>query len=269
MRYLMPLGSIGSSLPPSSYAAASAWIVPIGLMIGLAWAGLFRITWRVYGETAGLRLVPSLSIVLLECVFTGVFLIFGVVRTFHVLVGRRPLTERVDPLMPLSPHATLALILVVLSQWVLIASIPVVAAWWPTMGWRTHFNFMYPAPVYRPLLLAPIWGRWGLLAAACVGRTARHADAETVALCRGMRPNMLLRSAILPLALSAIYFARDGNLLLGVIAGLLVFGITYLAAVLMARRGGGQTRQSLYAAAQVAQLVFLAVYRALWPLIHG
>ena len=35
------------------------------------------------------------------------------------------------------------------------------------------------------------------------------------------------------------------------------------------RRGGGQTKQSLFAAGQVAQLAFLAIYRAFWPLIHG
>lgn len=269
IRYILPVRSLGSTLPAHLYAGAPRWIVPIGLVIGLAWAGLFRMTWRVYGETGGLRLIPSLAIVLLESLFTGVLLILGLVRTIHVLGGNRPVTERLDPAAPLSPSATLALVLVVLGQWILIASIPVVNPWWPTMGWRRHFNFLYPAPVYRPLLLAPIWGRWGLLAAACIGRTSRNADAETVALCANVRPSLLLYSAILPLALSAVYFARDGNLLLGVIAGLIVFGITYLAAVVMARRGGGQTRQSLYAAAQVAQLVFLAVYRALWPLIHG
>lgn len=269
IRYLLPVRSLGGSLPASSYASAAVWIVPIGLVIGLAWAGLFRVTWKVYGETAGLRLIPSLALVLLESLFTGVLLTFGLVRTIHILGGHRPVTERLDPVAPLSPAATLALVLVVMGQWILIASIPVVNPWWPTMGWRQHFNFLYPAPVYRPLLLAPIWGRWGLLAAACIGRTSRHADAETVALCKGVRPTALLYSALIPLTLSAVYFARDGNLLLGVIAGLLVFGITYLAAVVMARRGGGQTRQSLYAAAQIAQLVFLAVYRALWPLIHG
>ncbi len=248
------------------YAAAPRWIVPLGLLVGLVWVGLFRLTWRVYGETAGVRVVPALAIVLLECVFTGALLVRGLSRVTGRLSQTSSLTSQNGA--PLTESVVLMLLFTVLAQWVFIVSIPVVTPWWPTQGWRTHFNFLYPAPVYRPLLLAPIWGRWGLLVAACVGRTARGADAATVAFCDGIRPGTLLRWALLPLTISAIYFARDGNYLVGVIAGLIVFGVAYLAAVFMARRLGGQTRESLHAVAQITQLAFLAVYRALWPLIH-
>ena len=55
----------------------------------------------------------------------------------------------------------------------------------------------------------------------------------------------------------------------GVVLAMVVFAVTYVVSVVMARRGGGQTRQSLFAAGQIAQLTCLALYRGFWPLIHG
>lgn len=213
--------------------------------------------------------MPALAVVLLECCFCGVFLVLGTTRTIHILTSPRPLTQPLDKSSPFSQIATLALCLIVLSQFTLILSIPNETPWWPSTGWRTRFNFLYPAPIYRPLLLAPLWGRWGLLVGACVGRAARSADDEFCAFSRSIRPVHLLAHAFLPLVLSVVYCAREGNFLVGIKLGLLVFGVTYLASVVMARRGGGQTRFSIYAAGQVAQLATLAIHRAFWAEIHG
>ncbi len=249
---------------------AASWFVPIGLMIGLLWAGGFRLAWRLYGETAGLRILPALTVVLIECLLTGGLLCLGLARTAHALGGAGSAENRLDARLYLGPAAMLILCLAVLSQWVLIASIPSVSPWWPQKpDWRSYLNFAYPAPVYRPLVLAPVWGRWGILLAASIGRTAHHADPPTVALCAAMRPTRVLKWAIVPTAFSAIYFARQGNVLIGVVMAMIVFAVTYIAAVVMARGIGGQTRSTLFAAGQIAQLVFLAVYRAFWPLIHG
>ncbi|HKQ50030.1 MAG TPA: hypothetical protein VJZ71_18285 [Phycisphaerae bacterium] len=270
LRLLFP---VAQGLPPgrsTAWSRSASWIVPLGLFIGLIWAGLFRITWRVYGEAGNVRVIPALAIVLIECLLTGPFLALGLARTAHLLTGIKPLAATSDARAPLSPVGTLVLCLTVLSEWVLIASIRDDAAWWPSpKDWRSHFNFMYPAPIYRPLLLAPIWGRWGLLLAASVGRTARGADEAIVALCESMRPARMLRHAIVPVALTAIYFSREGNIFIGLIMALIVFAATYIVAVVMAQRGGGQSRQTLFAAGQIAQLAFLAVCRAMWPLIYG
>lgn len=266
--YLFPFGRRTGSLDPAEFSRAAPWIVPLGLAVSLSWVIVFRAVWRLFGDTAGLRLVPSTAILLLDVAFTGSLLFMGLVAIVNGMTARQPLHPDAHQVQSLSYPAVTALVLAVLLQWALILSIPVEPPWWPSTGWRRHFNFMYPAPHYRPLILAPLWGRWGLLLAACVGRTARNADPQTVALCESMRPALLLRRAILPLALSVIYFSREGAYLGGVIAGLITFGITYLAAVFLAHRGGGQTRHSLYAVALVAQIAFLAVHRAFWPLIH-
>jgi hypothetical protein len=157
----------------------------------------------------------------------------------------------------------------VLALWALVTSIPFEPPWWPSPSdWRHYFNFLYPRPIYRPLVLAPIWGHWGILLAATIGRTASHADAPTVHFCQAMRPGRLLVHTILPTALTAIYASREENRLIGVVISLLVLGVAYAAAVIFARKGDGQTRQSLLAVGMVALLAFLAIYRAFWPFIH-
>ncbi len=270
LRLLLPLGPAPTTSAGKATPNMVPWIVPTGFLIGLAWAGSFRLAWRLFGETVGLRVVPSLVVVLIECLFTGAFLAVGLARTSHVLTGQQPLRGGDDSLAPLSPVGTLVLCLTVISQYALILSLPAVQGWWPPPNdWRHAFNFMYPAPIYRPLLLAPIWGRWGILLAATLGRSAHKADGLTVALNEAMSPGRLLLHGLGPLALTAVYCSRGRNVLTGIIIGMLVFGVTYMISVVIARRGGGQTRQSLYAAGQIAQLTFLMTYRAFGRLIEG
>jgi hypothetical protein len=284
LRFLLPLGNRrATDHVPAAHAARSAdlqpvptftravpWIVLIGLAVGLLWVGTFRLTWRLYGETANVRLIPALAVVLLECLLTGQLLVLGLARTTQLLGPDRPKHAHAGGLGALPPAGTLVLLLIILSQWVLILSIPDRAGWWPSDSDPRHYlNSLYPRPILRPLLVAPVWGRWGILLAASVGKTARQVDPQTRALGQAMTPGRLLRNTILPLLLTGVYFSREHNRLLGVIIGVLVFGVSYLFCVGLARRGGGQTRQSVFAAGQFAQLAFLAIYRAFWPLIHG
>jgi hypothetical protein len=246
------------------------WIVPLGVVTGILWAASFRFSWRLYGETANLRIIPALTLVLMETLLTGPFLALGLARTVHLLTGRTPLRCEHDREEPLSPLGTLALCLTVLSQWALIASVPTINPWYPMpQDWRSWFSFMYPAPIYRPLILAPLWGRWAILLAASIGCVGKYADEQIVSLSTSLRPGRLLRHSLIPLILTAIYCSRDQNFLTGAIIGLLVFAMTYVVTVLLSRRGGGQSRQSIYAAAQIAQLSFLLFYRAFWRQIHG
>ena len=270
LRFLLPLGRDRGELCETVAARAVRWIVPIGLLTGLLWAGLFRLTWRMYGEIGNLRVIPALSVVLLESLVTGPFRILGLARTVDVLRGSRPMTTEAAPETPLSPLGTMILFLVLLSEWVLIVSIPHRAGWWPSEGdWRHSFSFLYPLPLFRPLVLAPLWGRWGILLTAAIGKSARCADPDVAAIGRVMGARRLLTHALLPMILTGVFFSRDHNRLIGVVMGMLVFGITYMASVVMARRGGGQSRRSVFAGGQIAQLSFLAIYRAFWPLIHG
>lgn len=268
--FLFPINTRGKVRAAFAFESAHVWFVPVGLLIGLAWAGLFKSTWRLYGEVASLRVIPPLAIVIVESLITGPFLMLGLARTVNLLTSARPWRPPIDATEPLSPAGTLALVLSVLSLWVFIASIPPTSGWWPPPDdWRYPLRHLYPAPIYRSLVLAPIWGRWAILLAGTVGRTAKYADDQTVALCRPLAPGRLLLHTIFPMTITSAYLSRDGNYLTGIIVGMIVFLAAYVPSVVMARRGGGQTRQSLYAVGLVGQLTFLAAYRAFWPLVHG
>ncbi|MFQ5411589.1 MAG: hypothetical protein ACE5EC_04805, partial [Phycisphaerae bacterium] len=239
LRFLLPLGTHPIRRRAERVADFTFWFIPMGLFIGLIWAGSFRLSWRLYGETGTLRVVPSLTVVLIECLFTGAFLVMGLARTSHVLAGDSPPRAVFDRTAALSPVGILVLCLTVLTQYVLILSIQDARPWWPSPDdWRYHFNFMYPRPIFRPLLLAPIWGRWGILLAGAVGRTAHAADAETRAVNRAMRPGRLLLHALVPLALTAIYCSRSRNIFIGLIIGLIVFAVTFAISVAFVWRSG-------------------------------
>ncbi len=271
LTFLLPLGRRAEPRSVEAVPYFATWVVLTGIVIGLAWAGGFRLVWRLYGETGGLRIAPSLAIVLLESLFTGALLVLGLARSASLLSGARSVAPSgLDNSASLPAIGTLVLFLVILTQFAMILSVRATPGWWPPPeDWRSHFNLMYPHPIYRPLLLAPIWGRWGILVAATIGRTAPHADVWTKALNKSMGPFLLLVHTSAPLLLTAIYCSRSRNYLTGVLIGLLVFGVTYVAAVAFARRGDGQTRQSMHAAGQVAQVSFLIIYLGFWRLIDG
>ncbi len=269
--FLLPVGWRAEPDGDETVPDFARWVVLIGVVIGLAWAGGFRIVWRLYGETGGLRLAPSLAIVLLESLFTGGLLVLGLARSTVLLTESRVTApSSLDSSGSLPAVGTVVLVLILLTQFALILSVRATPGWWPPPeDWRSHFNFMYPHPIYRPLLLAPIWGRWGILVAATIGRTAPHADARTTALNKSMTPGRLLLHAVVPILLTAIYCSRSRNYMTGLLIGLIVFGVTYVAAVTFARRGDGQTRQSIFASGQVAQLAFLVIYLGFWRQMDG
>ncbi len=271
LAFLLPLGRRAEPRSVEAVPYFATWVVLAGVVIGLAWAGSFRLVWRLYGETGGLRIAPSLAVVLLESLFTGALLVLGLARSTVLLTGGRPTAlPGLDGSAPLPAVGTLVLFLLILTQFALLLAIRATPGWWPPPeDWRSHFNFMYPQPIYRPLLLAPIWGRWGILVAATIGRTAPHADVWTKALNKSMGPFLVLLHVVAPMLLTVIYGSRSRNYLTGALIGLLVFGVTYIAAVAFARRGDGQTRQSMYATGQVAQISFLIIYLGFWRLIDG
>ncbi len=271
LRFLLPLRAVQDSPSPAACSQAVRWIVPMGLGIGLVWAASFRLSWRIYGEIAGLRVMPAITIVLVECLVTGLLLVLCSARTVDRMRAPDHRAETIaDDRAPLTPLGMLTMLLIVLTLGALIISIPREHPWWPSPpDWRHSLRWFYPAPIYRPLILAPLWGRWGILLAASIGRPSAHAEAETIALSEAMRPTRLLLHTILPTVLTAVYCSREGNIFIGVVLSMVVFGATFLATVIIAQRCGGQTRNTLFAAGQVAQLMFLVGHRAMWPIIHG
>jgi len=233
------------------------------MIVGLCWVGVFRVTWRLFGdpENTRVRLIPTLAVVALECAVLGRGLVLGLARS---LDERDP--QRGGPPPAGSLTSVLTLVLTVAAYWALLAGIPDRIGWYPSHDdWRSWFNVLYPRSTYRPMLLAPVWGRWAILLAAGVGRAATDADPLVRGLSAAVRPGRVLLWAIVPIGLTALYTAREGpgRLFQGLLVTLLVMLVTYVAAVLFARRRGGQDADTICAAATIAQLAFLTAYRAL------
>ena len=258
----------GTPRPGAAITAAprSAWpIVPLGLVVGLLWVATFRGTWRLFGDLAGLRLLPSLAVVVLDAFITSRCLLVATARLASGAETGLPRESNASP----SEWSTIVIVVSLLALFALILSLPHLPGWWPTPGdWRSRFNWMYPYPIYRPLLLAPIWGRWGCLVALCMGRAAPDADALTRGYIQSLRPHRLLAHSILPLLLTTIYCSRGRNLVTGPMIATIVLAITVLFATLVTHRRGGQTRVTVLTTGLAAQIVFLIVYRGFWRLIE-
>lgn len=269
VRFLLPFGD-----PPeadaSTWRRAACWFPLIGLLIGLLWVGVFRAVWRFYGEeVTSLRLVPAAAVLVVDVLLLGHCLFAGLASTVGALTGPRHSRERdTNAESSLNMSAVMVLLLAIVLELVLVSAIRTGAWWWPS-DWRRYLNFAYPRLIYRPLLLAPLWGRWAVLLAAGVGRASTRADPAAVALSHVAGSRIVLGTFLLPLILTAVYCSRSGNVIIGTIIALSVLGLTFVSSVIIARRGGGQTRRGMLAAGKIAELIFLSMFIGLSGTIRG
>ena len=129
--------------------------------------------------------------------------------------------------------------------------------------------WLYPETVRRPLMLAPIWGAWGILLATSVGREAPHAPAALAEMGRAARPSVLLAWFSPLLVITSSYCSHHGNLMVGVILSFVILAVTFAGAAFTARRLGGQSFSTILAAGQLAQLSFLTGFLAFGPYVFG
>jgi len=242
---------------PLAPASGRRWLVPIGLAIGLVYAALYRAAWRFFGESEGIRLMPAVAVWLLDVALCGSVLMFGAAR-----VAQRIATRSVppDPAVPvLLSVGTVVFVVVCTLKLMLWIAIPHGVSTWPGI-WGSTLNFAYPHTFYRPLILAPMWGRWGVLLAAGLGRPAPHADPLVRGLMVRQSPATVL-AWFLPVAvLTAVYCGYNAKWMYGAVIALGVMGVTYLYGVAVAYRLTGQSRDTLRAAGLIAELTFLILY---------
>ncbi len=268
-RFVLPFGDPAEP-DPEEWRRARWWFLPIGLVIGFLWVGVFRVVWRLYGEeVTSLRLVPAAAVLLVDVLFTGYRSFGGLTSTVHALTGPRHAREpeEVNP-NGLAQSAVMVLLLAIVLELVLLSALRTGAWWWPD-DWRRHLNFAYPRLIYRPLLLAPLWGRWAILLAASLGRVATRSHPAASGLSQAVSPTFVLATFLLPLGMTSVYCSRSGNLVIGAIIALTVLGVTFTASVVIARRGGGQTWRSMLAAGKIAELAFLCMFVGLSGQIRG
>jgi hypothetical protein len=121
-------------------------------------------------------------------------------------------------------------------------------------------NFAYPRGLFRPLILAPLWGCWGWVAAAGVGRLLPEAEPAARVLCSAGAVRRTLGWFAPLLLVTIVYSGTRGRWTFGGLIGLAVFAVTHVYTATVARRRGGQSIDTLASTGWVAQMSFLLLY---------
>jgi hypothetical protein len=248
----------------SGATQACHWLVGLGLLIGLAYTGVYRAVWRQFGEVRGLQLMPAVAVWLLDVGLCGALAYFGAARTLgRVLAPSAPVDAAGGDRPVRYPIEVVGLVVLVVLKLVVLLAIPQGIAGWPGPGdWRSHFNWMYARPHFRPLILAPMWGRWAILLVGSIGRLRDRGDVALSRFCGSLSAARVLLWMVPVTVLTSVYCGRLGRWMFGCIIACLVLGGTYLYGVIAVRRQGGQTRETILGAGVIAELIFLVAYEA-------
>ena len=265
LRHALALMRLGRQ-PVSGRGAARAchWFVFLGLFIGLVYTGVYRAVWRQFGEVRSLPLMPATAVWLLDVGLLGALFYCGAARTIGKVARQSPRADGPVGGRPDGyPIEILVLVILAVLKLVLLIAIPQGISGWPGPGdWRSHFNWMYARPHYRPLILAPMWGRWAMLLVGSIGRLRAPSDAGLSRFCGSLSATRVLLWMVPVTVLTSVYCGRHGRWVFGCIIACTVLAGTYLYGVIAARRQGGQTRDSILGAALIGELIFFIAYEA-------
>jgi hypothetical protein len=243
----------------ASVGRLSVALLVLGLIEGAAWVACYGLSWTAFGELHRTRPMPAAVVWAVDTVALGgvAVLALGTVPDWLAASGRGGKPDRHR--RALSGRSILCVSLLIGLSFVLLFSLPVGYRWYPS-DWRRVFNFAFPLPIFRVLLLGPLWRRWGMVLAAGLGRMHLTAEPRLKALSASMSPKRVLATWVVPAFMTSIWCSRDESSLLGLVLSVAVLGLAYLAGVWLGRRGGGQSARSMLALGQITLLVFLIGY---------
>lgn len=238
-----------------------AWLSLIGvsLLWGVFMAWLWSTAWSVFGDYSGMHLMHTAVILS----FSALWLYRRGVEAVSECLGSAGRSQTLGTVVAV---LVWALMLLGLRQ---SHDLDVVV--WPggwlaglSEAWRHAlaqlWRGLFPMVVQRVLILAPLWGAWGMLATCQFCRPTERTSAPVAALARGVTAPVLALAMALPLGMTLLwlYFLDWWRLL--------VPGVTIVFAIAAGRvvctREGGLTRRALLAVNVLTQLAFLAAYLA-------
>lgn len=246
--FLLP-GISPSELP--AWRTAGRWLVFWGVLIGVLHAGVMRVAWKAFGEYQFVRFVPMAAVLVVELTWTGYYLLRSLSSTIQRASGQA------------GPGLTLPVLVGVLAvtvlEYALLLSLPQGQMDWS--DWRARLGFLYPRPIYRPLILMPLWGRWGMTLAMCIGRSAPDASDRLKQMMTGITMRRILLYWFLITAVTVLYTSGSaGDLARGVVIGMGVILVAYMVSFSLGRARGGQDEATVGTAGLAAQLGFLLLY---------
>ncbi|GMU23999.1 MAG: hypothetical protein AMXMBFR13_40760 [Phycisphaerae bacterium] len=245
----------------AAWRRAAGWLPVWGLLIGVAYSIVYRASWRWFGEFERFRLMPVACLLLADLVWCGYRLIASLVTVVdHKAAGQDSGPGAAGTGARPSLSATLAVGLVVLFKLTMLLSLPLEVQVWPA-DWRSHLGPLYPYVIFRPLVLMPLWGRWGMMLAISMGRAGPAATIRLQNMMGGTRLPAVMLYWVLAGALTVFYLSPTlGHLASGIVVAIGVLLAAYLTSFALSRRAGGQTEATIRVAGLSAELSFLAFY---------
>lgn len=255
---LRPPGDADANQP--RWAQAARWLPVWGVAIGVLYAVVFRLAWKAFGEYQGIRWLPVMAVLIVDLAVCGHRLLAGVIS----VASNRSAGH---PPQSLNLTALLTLILVILGKFCLLTSLPIGTWQSPpsgSWGWDdtlSKLGPLYPSVIYRPLILAPLWGRWAMMLAMTIGRTSPGHSVRLQRMADGASLPTIFACWLIGAALTAIYCSGSGeHIARGVVLALVVMVIAYLASFVLARRAGGQTEATVATTGLITEMTFLVCY---------
>jgi len=246
----------------ADWRLAGRWLIVWGLLIGILYAAVFRMTWRFFGEYQYIRFVPAACVLAIDLAFGGYRLLAA-----FISVVARPQTGT------LTLPGVLAVVLIALVKYAMLLSIPTGVARSMESGewsdWLTRFGILYPQAIYRPLVLMPLWGRWAMTLALSIGRCAPESSSRLRDMAAGVRLPLIMTYWLLGAALTVLYSSgAPHSVARGTVIALLVMVAAYATSFILARRHGGQTEVTVGATGLVSEIAFLALYLSISSRIY-
>jgi cobalamin synthase len=265
---------------PIEWRRAALWFPLWGLAIGIAYAIIYRGAWKWFGEYQKIRLLPSVALLLADLGLFGYRQLAAAVALFAKRCAtavsavvrsedgssstqhgsQSSGTPPASSSIPLP--ATMAAILITLLKFAMLVVIPAGAfASYYRADWRQHLGPLYPEVIYRPLVLMPLWGRWAMLLALCIGRVSSAGSDRLRHMAAGTRIKHVIGWWFIIGLLTVAYSSPQlEHLTYGILIALGVLVSTYLANFALARQAGGQNENTVPATGLIAELAFLAIY---------
>ena len=245
-----------------NWPRAARWLPIWGLAIGAIYAVAFGLVWAGFGEYQRIHWLPAVAVVALDLALCGHRLLLG---ASALAAGNRTANGQDNQAITIS--VVLILVLLALTKFALLASLPI-GVWrtQPGSSWRWDAIFgrlgpLYPGTVYRPLILAPLWGRWAMTLALTIGRTAPAGSARLHQMAQNASLPVTFAYWLLCTALTTVYCSGSGAYVThSVILALVLMVVAYLTGFILARLCSGQTEATVAAAGLVTEMTFLICY---------
>ena len=235
-----------ASQPPERFARVWWGLMLLSLVWGVAAAALYGLAWQIFDDYTGMPLMPAALV-------TALWVTWPYRRAVTALAKSMCGGEETRDSSPVEAAA-----IVVIMAMAMLGFRDMRHGQDPTnLDW---YLCWVPPTMFRPLILAPIWGAWAMLIAPKLCKPAPQTQTAAASMIRGCgSPTMAGCMAVL---VTVTMFAF--NMIQWQVT---VPAATILAAVVggtvLCRQAGGPTRNALLAANLLTQIVFFLAYLAI------